>query len=100
MLVMSKWLLLIVLALFSNICTTNAAALVDFQVAQPPPLPKDAKQCPHFLIVYVRRSLYAFELTIAQAYLWKLVRNVSVDLHLQLRLISFAICSPAIANFT
>jgi len=26
-------------------CTTQAARLVDFQVAQPPPLPQDAKQC-------------------------------------------------------
>lgn len=30
-----------------------AAVLVDFQVAQPPPLPKNAKQCTHLLIEYV-----------------------------------------------
>ena len=32
----------------------RAAVLVDFQVAQPPPLPADAKQCTQVLIEYAR----------------------------------------------
>src|SRR5882762_3419254 len=32
---------------------SNAAPLVDFQVAQPPPLPKDAKKCTVEILQYV-----------------------------------------------
>lgn len=38
-----KWVLLGVVGLV--VWGANAAVLVDFQVAQPPPLPQDAKQC-------------------------------------------------------
>ena len=37
----------LVVPLFVLVCATGlkAAVLVDFQVAQPPPLPRDAKTC-------------------------------------------------------
>ena len=34
-------------------CAARAAVLVDFQVAQPPPLPKDVKQCTVQILQYV-----------------------------------------------
>ncbi len=35
----------------------QAARLVDFQVAQPPPLPRDAKQCTVQILEYVSRCV-------------------------------------------
>jgi hypothetical protein len=36
---------------------SHAARLVDFQVAQPPPLPRDAKQCTVQILQYVMLAL-------------------------------------------
>ncbi|KLO12594.1 hypothetical protein SCHPADRAFT_407216 [Schizopora paradoxa] len=52
MLAVTNWLTRTALGLFIGVCAANAAVLVDFQVAQPPPLPKDAKQCTEVLIVH------------------------------------------------
>ena len=38
--------------LFTSLAV-QAAVLVDFQVAQPPPLPQDAKQCTVQILQYV-----------------------------------------------
>lgn len=51
-----NWILLLLIpTLFSN-----AARLVDFQVAQPPPLPKDAKQCTIQILEYAAASTWMF----------------------------------------
>lgn len=46
-------------ALFASLAA-QATVLVDFQVAQPPPLPQDAKQCTVQILQYVIYDLERF----------------------------------------
>lgn len=41
----SNFLIRVFGVVFATVWFARAAKLVDFQVAQPPPVPRDAKQC-------------------------------------------------------
>lgn len=72
-------------ALLLTSFAVRATVLVDFQVAQPPPLPQDAKQCTVQILQYVKFrhvQLYASQIGIStlQAHLRVLVWTVSLHI--------------------